>query len=162
MDTDVQQTKSITWNHECLFCKRPIFHGRPTLIFSTEEPKLLGLSHSTCCATKYRYGHYQMCPPYYLSEHHISFLIQFYPRLYRLPGGMQPNRELRVALAQLLHDYPASLANPMACLQQFLDERQRWARERLYNGDLETDFLCFLGETQSLAKVPLEPEADFR
>jgi len=153
--------EKITWNHECLFCKRPISRGKPTLIFSTEEPKLVGLSHSTCCATKYRYGHYQMCPPYYLSEEHVSFLIQFYPRLYRLPGGVEPNRELRVALAQLLHDYPASLANPIACLRRFLDEHQQWSREWLYSSDLETDFLRFLGEIQSTAKAPLGLEVDF-
>jgi hypothetical protein len=153
--------KKITWNHECLFCKRLISRGKPTLIFSTEEPKLVGLSHSTCCATKYRYGCYQMCPPYYLSGQQLSFLIQFYPRLYRLPGGMEPNRELRVALAQLLHDYPSSLADPIACLNRFLDEQEQWYDEWSYSGDLEKDFLRFLGKTQRAAKEPLGLEVDF-
>ena len=154
--------EKITWNHGCLFCKRPISRGKPTLIFSTSEPKLLGLSHSTCCATKYRYGHYQMCPPYYLSDEHISFLMHFFPRLYNLPGGHESNRELRIALTQLLDDYPASLTNPMACFRRFLDEYPRWSHEWLYSGDLETDFLHFLGEMQRLVVAPLGLEVDFR
>lgn len=131
------------------------------LIFSTDEPKLVGLSHSTCAWTKYRYGHYQMCPPHYLSNEHISFLMYFYPRLYGLPGGMEPNSDLRRAVAQLLHTYPVSLANPIVCLQQFLDEPHLGPNKSPYQGDLETDFLRFLGETQRLARASLGVEADF-
>ena len=103
-----------------------------------------------------------MCPPNYLSEEHVSFLMHFHPRLYSLPGGQEPNRELRFALVDLLRDYPASFTNPMFCLRQFLDEYPRWSHEWLYDGDLETDFLHFLGETQKLARAPLGIEADFR
>ena len=153
----------ITWHHECLFCKRPIQRGRPTLIFSMDEPELVGISHSTCCATKYNYGHFQMCPPDYLSEEQISFLVHYFYRLYSLPGGMEPNRELRFSLITLLRDYPASLVNPMASLQQFLDEYKRWSHEWLYDGDLKTDYLRSLGEIQRAAREkPVGVEADFR
>ena len=143
--------QKITWHHECLFCKRSIQRGRPTLIFSTDEPKLFGISHSTCCATKYNYGHFQMCPPDYLSDEQISFLVPFFHRLYSLPGGMKPNRELRFSLITLLRDYPASLVNPMASLQQFLDEYKHQSYQQLYEGDLEADFLRILGQIQKEA-----------
>ena len=153
----------ITWQYECLFCKRPIQRGRPTIIFSMDEPKLIGISHSTCCATKYNYGHFQMCPPDYFSDEQVSFLVQFFHRLYSLPGGFQPNRELRLCLITLLQDYPASLANPMASLQEFLDEYKHWSHEWLYDGDLETDFLRSLGEIQRAAREnPVGIETDFR
>ena len=155
--------QKITWKHECLFCKRLILRGRPTLIFSMDEPKLIGLSHSTCCATKYRYGHYQMCPPDYLSEEQISFLVQFFYRLYSLPGGSEPNRELRFCLITFLQNYPASSANPMASLREFLDEYKHWSHKWLYDGDLEADFLRSLGEIQKAAREkPVGVEADFR
>ena len=153
----------ITWQHECLFCKRPIQRGRPTLIFPTDEPKLLGISHSTCCATKYRYGHYQMCPPDYLSDEQVSFLVHFFHRLYSLPGGWEPNRELRWCLATLLRNYPASLTDPMAALQEFRDEYRHRPSQQIYEGDLETDYLRSLGEIQKAAREkPVGVEADFR
>lgn len=155
--------QKIIWKHECLFCKRPILRGRPTLIFSTDEPRLIGLSHSICCATKYRYGHYQMCPPDYISDEHVSFLMHFFPRLHSLPGGMEPNRELRFCLVELLRDYPASMANPMVVLRKFLDEYKSWSHGWLYTGDLETDFLRCLGQIQRVAKEKtVGVEADFR
>ena len=155
--------QKITWKHECLFCKRPILRGRPTLVFSTDEPKLVGLSHSTCCATKYRYGHFQMCPPDYLSDEQISFLVQFYHRLYSLLGGQEPNRELRLSFITFLQDYPASLANPMASLRKFLDEYKHWSHEWLYDGDLEADFLRLLGQIQREAREnPVGVEVDFQ
>ena len=154
--------QKITWHHECLFCKRSIQRGRPTLIFSMDEPKLFGISHSICCATKYNYGHFQMCPPDYLSDEQISFLVQFYHRLYSLPGGQEPNRELRICLATLLRDYPTSLANPMASLRKFLDEYKQWSHEWLYNGDLETDFLRLSGRfREQLERSPWELKLTF-
>jgi len=152
----------LTWGSLCIFCRRTIRRGRPVLIFSTERPELLGLSHSTCAATKYRYGHYQMCPPEYISGEHIVFLKHFYPRLYSLPGGDEPNRELRVALAYLLRNYPASLANPLISLRGYLKERTSYFHEWKYDGDLETDFLRFLAEVQKAAKTEALPDADFR
>jgi hypothetical protein len=104
-----------------------------------------------------------MCPPYYLSDEQISFLVPFFHRLYSLPGGQELNRELRGCLAFLLRDYPASLANPMISLRKFLDEYKHWSHEWLYNGDLEADFLRSLGEIQKTAREkPLGIEIDFR
>lgn len=155
--------QKITWKHQCYFCQRPIQRGRPTLIFSTDEPKLFGISHSTCCATKYNYGHFQMCPPDYFSDEQVSFLVQFFYRLYSLPGGLEPNRELRFSLITLLRDYPASLADPMASLRKFLDEYKHQSYQQLYDGDLETDFLRILGQIQKAAREnPVGVEADFR
>ncbi len=159
----IDYMQKMTWQHECLFCNRPILRGRPTLIFSTDEPKLIGLSHSTCCATKYRYGQYQTCPPYYLSDEQVSFLMHFLSKLYSLPGGMEPNRELRFCLGEFFRDYPASLGNPVAVLRKFLDDYKRWSHDWMYKGDLETDFLRSLGQIQKAAKKePVGIEMDFR
>ena len=76
---------------------------------------------------------------------------------------MKPNRELRFCLITLLRDYPASLVNPMASLQQFLDEYKHWLYQQLYDGDLEADCLRSLGEIQKAAREsPVGVEADFR
>lgn len=104
-----------------------------------------------------------MCPPYRLNEEQLSFLKHFYPKLHRLPGGQQPNRELRFALAYLDRDYPASLVNPLATLRRFIDEHKRYAREWKYQNDLEMDFLRSLAEIQKAAKTePAGLEVDFR
>ncbi len=143
---------NIRWGCECCFCHRPIIRGKPTLIFSTGEPLLMGISHSTCCATKYQYGCFQTCPPFSVSSEQISFLKHFYPMLHRLPGGSQPNRELRWSLAQLLIKYPSSMRKPRRVLQRFVKERRKWGLEWQYHGDLEMDFLRFLGQVQGAAK----------
>ncbi len=104
-----------------------------------------------------------MCPPYYLSNEQLSFLTEFFHRLYSLPGGEQPDRELRFCLAHLLRDYPASLANPLASLRAFLDECRRVNHKWLYHGDLEMDFLRLLGQVKKAAEQkPVEVEIDFR
>ena len=153
---------TITWQHQCYFCRRPITSGRPAIIFSTDEPMLVGLSHSTCCATKYRYGHYQMNPPNYLSAENVSFLVQYYPMLYSLPGGFNvPNADLRRCVAYLHWDYPMSLVNPLKCLREF--RKQNIGSLHAYNGDLEADFLSFLGQVQKAARErPDDVEFDFR
>ena len=93
----------VTWRHQCFVCKRPIRGGKPCVVFSTDKTELVGLCHSRCSygLYQYDYGWFQMCPPDYLSEEQLSFLVQFYYRLYNLPGGQEPNRELRICLAQL-------------------------------------------------------------
>ena len=104
-----------------------------------------------------------MCPPDYLSDEQISFLVHFYHRLYNLPGGQEPNRELRLLLAELLRNYPTSMVNPMASFRKFLDEHKRFHHQWLYNGDLETDFLHILGQIQGAAReMPVGVEIDFR
>jgi len=133
------------------------------ILFITDKPMLVGVCHSTCGATKYRYGHFQMCPPDYLSDEQVSFLMHFFYRLFSLPGGMEPNRELRMYLVDLLRDYPDSMVNPMASFRKFLDTYKRWSHEWLYEGDLETDFLRILGQIQKAAKEePVGIEMDFR
>jgi len=155
--------QKITWRHPCLFCKRPIQRGKPTLTFATDKPELLGICHATCGATKYRYGRFQTCPPDYLSEEQVSFLMQLYYTLYSLPGGEQPNRELRMCLAEFLRDYPGSMTNPLASLKKFLNTYKQWSHEWLYQGDLETDLLRTLGQIQKAAgEKPVGVEVDFR
>lgn len=155
--------QTITWNCECYYCHRPIKRGRPTLLFSTDEPLFIGISHSTCCATRLKYEHFQMCPPKRLTNDQISFIIHFYPMLYRLPGGENPDRELRWSLIRLLYKFPASVKKPMPVLKRFISEHQKWGFKWLYNGDLEADFLKFLGQVQRMArKNPVEMEVDFR
>ena len=155
--------KKITWKCLCSICQRPIHRGKPTIFFATDRPMMLGICHSKCSYGRYNYGHFQMCPPDYLSDEQISFLVEFYHRLYSLPGGQDPNRELRWCLGFLLRDYPASLASPMASFRKFLDEHKHWSHEWLYDGDLETDFLRILGQIQRAAReTTVGVEIDFR
>ncbi|MBT9162432.1 MAG: hypothetical protein DDT27_00990 [Dehalococcoidia bacterium] len=155
--------QKITWKYLCSICRRPIYRGKPTLLFATDRPIMVGICHSTCGYGRYNWGKFQMCPPDYLSDEQISFLVQFYPRLYSLPGRQEPNRELRACFGLLLWNYPASLANPMESLRKFLDEYKHWSQEWLYDGDLEADFLRLLGQIQRVAREkPMEVEIDFR
>jgi len=151
---------TITWNQLCNYCHRPIIRGKPTILFATDKPLLVGVSHSTCAATKSNTGHHQMNPPDHLSREEVAFLIQFYPMLYGLPGGFQPNVALRQCVANLLYDYPISMANPMQCLSAFKGRNKEKAR--LYQGDLEMDYLRFLAKVQKAAKEnPIAVEFDF-
>ena len=152
---------TITWNHPCNFCHRPITRGRPAIVFSTERPELVGLSHSTCCATKFRYCHYQMHPPRHLSSERVAFLVQFYPMLYSLPGGFNvPNSDLRRCVADTLWDYPKSLVNPLETLRKF--RKQNAGLLQSYHGDLEADYLMFLAKVQKAVKEhPVDVEFDF-
>ena len=153
----------ITWKCLCYRCQRSIQRGRPTILFATDSPVIIGISHSTCAYKQSRYGIFQMCPPDYLSDEQTSFLVQAYYRLYNLPGGQKPNRELRICLATLLQDYPTSMINPMVSFWRFLEEYKRWPRDWLYEGDLETDFLRVLGQIQQAAReMPVGVEIDFR
>ena len=155
--------QKITWKCLCSICQRPIHRGKPTILFATDRPIMIGICHSKCSYSRYSYGHFQMCPPDYLSDEQISFLVQFYYRFYKLPGGQEPNRELRICLTTLLRDYPTSMVNPMASFRTFLDEYKRWSREWLYESDLETDFLRTLGQIQEAARaLPVGVEIDFR
>jgi len=153
--------QKIIWKHQCYFCQRPIQRGNPTLIFTTDRPELIGICHATCGSGKYRYGQFQACPPEYLPEEQISFLVQFYPRLYSLPGRDNPNSDLRRCLADILWDYPASLINPTVYLQKFQEQNRN--KSQSYEGDLETDFLRILGQIQREAREqPVGVETDFR
>jgi len=153
----------ITWNHACYICHRPITRGKPMILFTTDRPALVGICHSTCGATKYRYVHFQMCPPDYLSDEQVSFLMHYFYKLFSLPGGEDPNRELRLCLATFLDDYPSSVTSPKVSLQKFMDEHKRWSRKWLYEGDLETDLLRTLGMIQKAAsEEPAGMEMDFR
>ena len=155
--------QKITWKCLCSVCQRPIHSGKPTILFAADKPEIIGICHSTCGYSKYKYGQFQMCPPHYLSDEHISFLVQFYYGLYNLPGGQEPRRELRWCLAVLLRNYPASLINPMVPYRKFLEEHKHVYKELLYEGDLEKDFLRFLGQIQRAAREkPLGIEIDFR
>jgi hypothetical protein len=155
--------QKITWKCVCSVCQRPIYRGKPTLLLATDRPVMVGICHSTCGYGLRKWGHFQMCPPYHLSNEQVSFLVHFYYRLYSLPGGQEPNRELRWCLVRLLRDYPASLANPGASLRTFLDEHKHGSHQWLYEGDLETDFLRVLGQVQTAAREkPAGVEIDFR
>jgi hypothetical protein len=51
----------------------------------------------------------------------------------------------------------------MASFYKFLDEHQHGPKEWLYDGDLEADFLCTLGQLQRAAREkPTGMEIDFR
>ncbi|MFC2060735.1 hypothetical protein ACFLTZ_06610 [Chloroflexota bacterium] len=66
-------------------------------------------------------------------------------------------------MAGILRDYPASLADPMSLLREFLDESKHQSYRQLYEGDLETDYLRSLGQIQRAAREnPVGVEADIR
>ncbi len=89
--------------------------------------------------------------------------MQFFHRLYSLPGGFEPNHELRSCLVTFLQDYPDSMTDPIASLQKVLDEYKHWSNEWLYEGDLEADFLHSLGQIQRVAREnPIGVEIYFR
>jgi len=51
----------------------------------------------------------------------------------------------------------------MTILKRFVREQQRWGFKWLYTGDLEMDFLKFLGQVQRMVKEkPVEVKVDFR
>lgn len=153
----------ITWGYECAVCHRPINRGKPTILFATDAPTLVGISHSTCSHKRQRYASFQMCPPFRLSPEQISFLIHVHVQFYRLPGAEMPNGDLRVCLVRLLNDYPASLANPIEALGECIEEEKRYAHKWQYDGDLEKDYLNALGQVQKAAKeYPFDGEIDFR
>jgi hypothetical protein len=89
--------------------------------------------------------------------------MHFYPKLYDLPGGMQPNWQLRRCLGNFIGEYPASMRYTMAFLQASMAEHEHLFRGGPYEGDLEADFLRSLGEIQRSAReMPVRVEIDFR
>ena len=157
--------ETITWKCQCFVCERPIQGGNPCVVFDRDRAGLVGLCHSRCSygLYRYRYGWFHMCPPDFLFAEQVSFLMHFYPRLYSLPGGMEPNGQLRRCLADLDNEYPDSMSDPMAFFRISMEEQKRLPRMKPYEGDLETDFLRSLGDIQrSAKKKPVEVEIDFR
>ena len=157
--------EAITWRHQCFVCKRPIQGGNPCVVFSTDKAGFVGVCHAKCSYDLHRYGcgWFHMRPPDYLSVEQVSFLMHFYPKLYGLPGAMQPNWELRNCLGRFISGYPASMRYPMASLQASMAEHRHLFRPGPYEGDLEGDFLRSLGEIQRSAReTPVRVEIDFR
>jgi hypothetical protein len=151
---------TITWGHSCYFCHRQITRGKPTILFATDKPLLIGISHSTCGVRKTKYGHHQLNPPDHLSPEQIAFLIQYFPLLYRLPGGFELNSDLRRCVADFHWNFPAVLTNPMKCVHDFLEQNQNEPRK--YEGDLEADYIMFLAKVQQASKEnPVDVELDF-
>jgi len=104
-----------------------------------------------------------MHPPDYLSSEQVSFLMHFYLKLYNLPGGTEPNGQLRRCLAHLTREYPSSMSNLMESFRRCVDEQKCLPRAEPYEGDLEADFLRSLGEIQRSAREMLiHVEIDFR
>ncbi len=96
-----------------------------------------------------------------MTAEQVAFLINLYPRLSALPGSCQPNGELRFMLCQLIDEYPDSLIDAMAHFKQGRAEYARIYHGIGYEGDLETDYLKFLGDTQLLAKKTEALGVDF-
>ena len=159
------EMEKVTWKYQCFVCERPIQSGKPCVVFSTDKAGLVGLCHSRCSYGLFRYRYYwfPMRPPDYLSSEQVSFLMHFYLRLYSLPGGMEPNGQLRRCLVNLTREYPTSMSNPMTSFRTCLDEQKLFPHVKPYEGDLEADFLRCLGEIQRSAKeMPVHVEIDFR
>lgn len=157
--------EKITWKQQCFVCNRPILGGNPCVVFSTDKPGLVGICHARCSygLYRYRYGWFHMHPPDSLSSEQVSFLMHFYIRLYSLPGGMEPNGQLRRYLSYLIREYPPSMIKPMESFRLCLDEQKGLPNGGPYEGDLETDFLRSLGDIQRSARMnPVHVEIDFR
>ena len=151
---------TITWNHSCYFCHRSITRGKPTILIVKDKPRLLGLSHSICAAAKYHLFRHQMNPPARLSPEQTAFIIQFYPLLYSIPGGFIPTAALRRCLAELFHNYPMPMDDPMKWLYKFRDLNKN--NPNTYEGDFEADYFQFLAKVQITAKEnPVDVEFDF-
>jgi len=101
-----------------------------------------------------------MNPPDHLSPEQVSFFIQYFPLLYHLPGGFEPNSDLRRCIADFHWNFPAVLTNPMKCVHDFLEQNQN--EPLTYEGDLEADYLKFLAKLQKAAKEnAVDVEFDF-
>jgi hypothetical protein len=80
--------------------------------------------------------------------------------LYRLPSGLEHNADLRRCLSDFNWDYPATLANPLECVDEFREQNKD--REWTYKGDLEADYLNLLANVQKAAgENPVDVEFDF-
>jgi hypothetical protein len=118
---------------------------------STSSPLLVGVSHATCGYNDSRYGQFPLCPPDHLSIEQVSFLVHFYPRLFSLPGSAEGNSDLRRCLASILPEFPFSIGDPLAALHRF--RREHEDEYQLYAGDLEADYLRFLGQVSQAARA---------
>ena len=153
----------LTWRYPCLFCQRPIKRGRPTLIFSLDEPQLVGISHSMCAHNGTTYGRLQMCPPHYLTREEVSFLLCYFPKLFSLPGGTKQNSELRLALSRLIDDFPQSMSDIIHILRPVMALKgNKSGNMRKYIGDLEADFLRLLADLKQSAETIEGYDIDFR
>ena len=149
---------TITWNHLCYFCHRPITDGVPTVLFASDKPMFVGVIHDTCYGDKPNFGRYQVKLPNHLSQVQVAFLVQFYPMLFALPSALTPNVALRLWLVDFIHHYPMS--DPMKRLRDYI----RMNPDKLigYEGDLEADYIGFLAKVQKTAKEnPVDVEFDF-
>jgi hypothetical protein len=101
-----------------------------------------------------------MNPPVHLSREQVAFLIQYFPMLDSLPGGFEPNSDLRRWAADFHWNYPAILTNPMKYVHDFREQNKD--EPLTYEGDLEADYLRFLAKVQKAAKEnPIDVEFDF-
>ena len=80
--------------------------------------------------------------------------------LFGLPGGFEPNADLRRCVADFHWNYPAIETNPMKCINEFREQNKD--NPQTYQGDLEADYLRFLAKVQKAAKEnPMDVEFDF-
>jgi hypothetical protein len=101
-----------------------------------------------------------MNPPAHLSREQVAFLIQFFPMVFSLPGGLEPNADLRQCVADFHWNYPAIETNPMKWINEFREQNKD--EPQTYEGDLEADYLRFLAKVQKAAKEnPIDVEFDF-
>jgi hypothetical protein len=89
--------------------------------------------------------------------------MHFWPRLYALPGALDPQGVLRVLLVEWIGTYPDSVADTATIFRQFINHHAHRQDVLAYRGDLETDFIHFIAETSSLARTSAaDVEAEFQ
>ena len=149
---------TITWNHLCYFCNRPITGVMPVILFAIDKPLFVGLAHDTCYGDRPNFGRYRVKSPNHLSPAQVAFLVQFYPMLFALPDAFTPNVALRLWLVDVIHNYPMS--DPMLRLRDY--KKTHPDKPIRYEGDLEADYIGFLAKVQKAAKEnPVDVEFDF-
>jgi hypothetical protein len=152
--------KLISWEAACHFCHKPISRDYPLAIMSLQQAAWIGVSHVECGESAFGYARFSLPAPGVLNSGQISFLVHFYPALFKLPGWGHSRSALRRCLASLLLNYPQGWYDPAPFLRTFIQENQTEIEH--YPDDLEADFFNFLAEVQaSVITHPLDIELDF-
>jgi hypothetical protein len=159
-DNATSGLRLISWNTFCQFCGKTISLDYPLVIFSVQQASCIGAAPFECGDNAFSFAQFRLRAPGILDAAQISFLAQFYPALFKLPGWGQSTSLLRRCLASMLLDFPQSWSNPSLFLAGFIEENLDDITR--YPGDLEADFFSFLGEVQERAKrIRLNVEIKF-
>jgi hypothetical protein len=159
-NTAAAESRLISWNTPCQFCRKPVNRDYPLVVFSVQQAALIGVAHFACGDNAFSYAQFRLQAPGILSAAQTGFLAHFYPALFKLPGWGQSRSLLRRCLASMLLDFPECWSHPAPFLESFIQKNLNEIDR--YPGDLESDFFNFLGEVKENTQLqPLYLELDF-